>query len=87
MEVTDKTKADIKGGTIIDYEGNVRLLEIAQVPPEHVSEFTSIKKFKIFNTNNIWVRLPAIKRVMESRELCLEVIVNNKVSSKHEKPI
>ena len=36
MEVTDKTKADIKGGTLINYEGSVRLLEIAQVPAEHV---------------------------------------------------
>lgn len=31
MEVTDKTKADVKGGTLINYEGGVRLLEIAQV--------------------------------------------------------
>lgn len=36
MEVTDKTKADIKGGTLIDYQGATRLLEIAQVPAEHV---------------------------------------------------
>lgn len=36
MEVTDKTKADIKGGTLIDYEGSIRLLEVAQVPHEHV---------------------------------------------------
>ena len=58
MEVTDKTKADIKarhliiplrsllilsiqGGTLIDYEGSIRLLEIAQVPSEHVEEFKS----------------------------------------------
>lgn len=61
MEVTDKTKADIKGGTIIDYEGGVRLLEIAQVPPEFVAEFKSVKKFKIFNTNNLWISLRAIK--------------------------
>jgi len=39
MEVTDKTKADIKGGTIIDYDGSVRLLEIAQVPSEFVRLF------------------------------------------------
>merc|ERR1712087_685164 len=26
MELTDKTKADVKGGTIIDYEGQARLL-------------------------------------------------------------
>lgn len=57
MEVTDKTKADIKGGTLIDYEGSVRLLEIAQVPSEHVEDFKSIRKFKIFNTNNLWINL------------------------------
>ena len=39
MEVTDKTKADVKGGTLIDYEGQIRLLEIAQVPSEHVEDF------------------------------------------------
>ena len=74
MEVTDKTKADVKvrtefgafvwigltcvqGGTIIDYEGNVQLLEIAQVASEHVEEFKSVRKFKIFNTNNLWINL------------------------------
>lgn len=82
MEVTDKTKADIKGGTLIDYDGVVRLLEIAQVPPEHVEDFKSIKKFKIFNTNNLWINLKAIKRVVEKRELDLEVIVNLKTEEK-----
>lgn len=38
MEVTDKTKSDIKGGTLIDYEGTIRLLELAQVPSEHVKK-------------------------------------------------
>ncbi|CAG8676724.1 15636_t:CDS:2, partial [Cetraspora pellucida] len=78
MEVTDKTKADIKGGTLIDYEGTVRLLEVAQVPAEHIEDFKSIKKFRIFNTNNLWIDLKAIKRVTEEKELNLEVIVNNK---------
>ena len=41
MEVTDKTKADIKGGTLIDYEGQIRLLEVAQVPNEHIEDFKS----------------------------------------------
>lgn len=31
MEVTDKTRADVKGGTLVEYEGKLRLLEIAQV--------------------------------------------------------
>jgi UTP--glucose-1-phosphate uridylyltransferase len=78
MELTDKTKADVKGGTIIDYEGEVRLLEIAQVPKEHVNEFKSIKKFKYFNTNNIWLSTKAVKRVVEDGELAMEIIPNNK---------
>jgi len=78
MELTDKTKADVKGGTIIDYEGTVRLLEIAQVPKEHEQDFKSIKKFKYFNTNNIWLNLKAIKRVVENHELELEIIPNSK---------
>ncbi|RXK36213.1 UTP-glucose-1-phosphate uridylyltransferase [Tremella mesenterica] len=80
MEVTDKTKADIKGGTIIDYEGKPRLLEVAQVPKDHLDEFCSTRKFKIFNTNNIWVNLRAIKRIMDEDALSLEIIVNNKVT-------
>ncbi|KAH8202630.1 hypothetical protein TruAng_003231 [Truncatella angustata] len=78
MELTNKTKADVKGGTIIDYEGSVRLLEIAQVPKEHVNEFKSIKKFKYFNTNNIWMNVKAIKRVVENDELEMEIIPNGK---------
>ncbi len=84
-EVTDKTKADVKGGTLIDYEGTIRLLEIAQVPSEHVEDFKSIKKFKIFNTNNLWLNLRAVKRVLDNEELDLEIIVNNKASTP-EKP-
>lgn len=80
MEVTDKTKADIKGGTLIDYEGSVRLLEIAQVPSEHVEDFKSVRKFKIFNTNNIWINLRALKRIMETEGLELEIIVNPKIN-------
>jgi UTP--glucose-1-phosphate uridylyltransferase len=78
MELTDKTKADVKGGTIIDYEGTARLLEIAQVAKEHVNEFKSIKKFKYFNTNNIWMNVRAIKRVVENNELAMEIIPNEK---------
>ena len=30
-EVTNKTRADVKGGTLIDYNGQAKLLEYAQV--------------------------------------------------------
>ncbi|KAL0396334.1 UNVERIFIED_CONTAM: UTP--glucose-1-phosphate uridylyltransferase [Sesamum calycinum] len=78
MEVTPKTLADVKGGTLISYEGRVQLLEIAQVPDEHVNEFKSIEKFKIFNTNNLWINLPAIKRLVEADALKMEIIPNPK---------
>ncbi|KAH9924868.1 UTP-glucose-1-phosphate uridylyltransferase [Fomitopsis serialis] len=80
MEVTDKTKADVKGGTLIDYEGNIELLEVAQVASEHVEDFKSVRKFKIFNTNNLWLNLKAVKRIMEKGEMELEIIVNPKTT-------
>lgn len=78
MELTDKTRADIKGGTIISYDGKVSLLEVAQVPSKYIEEFKSVSKFKVFNTNNIWVSLRAIKRVMQEGSMKLDIIVNNK---------
>ena len=45
MEVTDKTRADVKGGTLIHYEHKLRLLEIAQVPKQHVSGNKDIQPF------------------------------------------
>ncbi|MEQ2217542.1 UTP--glucose-1-phosphate uridylyltransferase [Xenoophorus captivus] len=82
MEVTDKTRADVKGGTLIQYEGKLRLLEIAQVPKAHVDEFKSVSKFKIFNTNNLWISLPAIKRLQEQNAMDMEIIVNPKSDPK-----
>ena len=82
MEVTDKTRSDVKGGTLIEYEGKAKLLEIAQVPPGPVEEFKSIKKFKIFNTNNMWVKLSAIQDKVESKVLqTMDIIVNGKVTN------
>ena len=78
MEVTDKTNADVKGGTLIQYEGKLRLLEIAQVHKDHVDEFKSVKKFKIFNTNNLWINLNAIDKLLKSDKFDIEVIVNHK---------
>lgn len=78
MEVTDKTRADVKGGTLIQYENKLRLLEIAQVPKDHVDDFKSVKTFKIFNTNNLWIKLDAMERILVDGTMDMEVIVNNK---------
>lgn len=69
----------LQGGTLIQYDGKLRLLEIAQVPKAHVDEFKSVTKFKIFNTNNLWISLPAIKRLQEQNAIDMEIIVNPKV--------
>jgi len=53
-------------------------LEIAQVPKDHQEEFKSVSKFKIFNTNNLWANLPAIKRLVDSKQMEMEIIVNPK---------
>ncbi len=79
MEMTPKTPADIKGGTLCeDLEGTLHLLELAQVPPEHVDEFCSTRKFTVFNTNNIWINLRHLKKRMEQGPMNLNLIVNEK---------
>eukprot|EP00047_Mylnosiga_fluctuans_P002912 m.226544 g.226544 ORF g.226544 m.226544 type:complete len:499 (-) comp11438_c0_seq1:35-1531(-) len=78
MEVTNKTRADVKGGTLIDYDGQTRLLEVAQVPKDKLEEFKSVSKFRIFNTNNLWIRVSAVKRILDARAMHMEVIENSK---------
>ncbi|VDN98389.1 unnamed protein product [Rodentolepis nana] len=78
MEVTDKTRADVKGGTLVGYEGRLRLLEIAQVPKEHVDEFTSVRKFRIFNTNNLWAKLSEVEELVRTDQMAMEIIRNPK---------
>ncbi|VDM52642.1 unnamed protein product [Angiostrongylus costaricensis] len=77
MECTAKTENDIKGGTLIDIAGQLMHLEIPQVPPERLDEFCSTRTFKIFNTNNIWVNLKAVRERLEA--ISSEIIVNKKV--------
>ena len=80
MEVTNKTRADIKGGTLVKTNHSaLRLLEIVQVPNEFREEFKSIKKFKIFNTNNVWLNLIELRKKLQSSSLQLDLIVNKKI--------
>lgn len=78
IEVTPKTPADVKGGTLYKDEDRLKLLEIAQVPDEHVDEFCSQEKFSVFNTNNIWINLVSLEEKMQEGPLNLNVIVNRK---------
>lgn len=78
MEVTAKTKDDIKGGAVVMQEGRYVLMERAQVAPEYISDFEDITTFKWFNTNSLWVSLTEIKQKMEHKALSLPIIANLK---------
>ena len=53
-------------------------MEIARVPDDKVDEFCDQKKFKVFNTNNIWINLVALKDRLSQGPLELTVLVNRK---------
>ncbi|SJK97539.1 related to UTP-glucose-1-phosphate uridylyltransferase [Armillaria ostoyae] len=81
MEVTDKTKTDIQGGTLVDINGSLCLLELGQVPSQHTEDFQSVRKFSVLNTNNLWINLRALKRIMGKGSMDLDIIVTPKDTS------
>ena len=83
IEVTPKTIVDTKGGALCQEKDQIKLLEIADVPPEHVVEFCGNEKFNFFNTNNIWVNLVSLKQKLKDGPLDLGLIVNHKQVKKN----
>ncbi len=81
LEVTDRTLADRKGGTLVVKDGRLFLLEIAQVAPQEQDAFMDIERFRVFNTNNLWVDLKVLSEVLDKNELRLPVIQNRKTVS------
>lgn len=46
-------------------------MELIQVPKEHVEDFKSVKYFKYFNTNNIWINLAGeCSRIFQFSKTC-----------------
>ena len=81
MEVADRTSADRKGGHLAQLpSGRLILRELAQCPSEETDAFQDITRHKYFNTNNIWLNLPALKAVMIAKGniLGLPMIRNSK---------
>jgi UTP--glucose-1-phosphate uridylyltransferase len=78
MEVTDRTNEDRKGGTLVVGNDRLQLLEIAQVDPKSSFEFMDIDRFRVFNTNNIWVDLIALRTIIDQGLLNLPIMQNHK---------
>ena len=80
MEVAEKTPSDIKGGHLARHQnGRLVLREAAQCPKEEIAAFQDIRRFRFFNTNNIWVNLEFLKDlILKHRFVDLPMIVNPK---------
>ena len=66
MEVTRRTEADKKGGHLATRrcDGQPLLREIAQCPESDLEAFQDIDKHRYFNTNNLWIRLDALRDLL-----------------------
>jgi UTP--glucose-1-phosphate uridylyltransferase len=81
MEVADRTEADRKGGHLARRtDGRLLLREIAQTPEADLDAFQDISRHRYFNTNTLWVSLPALADALRARDnvLGLPMIVNRK---------
>lgn len=81
MEVAERTAADRKGGHVARRpDGQLILREIAQCPQEDLAGFQDIDRYRYFNTNNLWVHLPSLQRILDERDgiLGLPLIRNEK---------
>jgi UTP--glucose-1-phosphate uridylyltransferase len=80
MEVVRGTPADRKGGHIARRaDGRLVLRETAQTPPDDDS-FTDVERWRYYNTNNLWVDLRALERLLDADPAGpeLPLIVNHK---------
>ncbi len=81
LEVAQRTAADRKGGHLAQRpDGQLILREIAQCPAEELESFQDIERYRYFNTNNLWIHLPSLQRLLDERNgiLGLPIIRNEK---------
>jgi UTP--glucose-1-phosphate uridylyltransferase len=82
MEVCRRTEMDKKGGHLAQTkDGKLILREVAQCPEAEMDEFQDIKKYSYFNTNNLWINLKHLKKILfeNNNTLELPIIINPKV--------
>jgi UTP--glucose-1-phosphate uridylyltransferase len=80
MEVVPRTPSDVKGGHIARHiNGRLILRESAQCPKDEINAFKDIKRYRFFNTNNIWLNLKSLKTLIgKDHTINLPIIKNQK---------
>jgi UDP-N-acetylglucosamine pyrophosphorylase len=82
MEVAERTASDRKGGHLARRRSDGRLVlrESSQCPPEDEASFQDITRHRLFNTNNLWLRLDHLKTALDQNggALPLPLITNRK---------
>jgi UTP--glucose-1-phosphate uridylyltransferase len=82
MEVVEGTEADRKGGHIARRRADEQLVlrETAQTPPEDEESFRDFRRWRYYNTNNLWIDLRTLAETLERRDGVLELplIINRK---------
>ena len=87
MEVCERTASDRKGGHLAQREGHLLLRESAQCPEADTEAFQDVKRHRFFNTNNLWLRLDELKKLLEKNGgfIPLPVIKNVKTIDPRDK--
>jgi UTP--glucose-1-phosphate uridylyltransferase len=82
MEVVEGTEADRKGGHLARRrsDNQIVLRESAQTAPDDADSFRDYRRWRYYNTNNLWVDLEALERELRRTDGVLELslIVNQK---------
>ena len=81
MEAADRTLADRKGGHLCRLpDGRLALREAAQCPPDEAADFQDVGRHRYFNTNNLWLHLPSLRRALDENGgfIPLPTIINRK---------
>lgn len=81
MEVADRSEADKKGGHLAcRADGGLLLRETAQCPADDRGAFEDVRRHRYFNTNNLWIDLEVLARLLDERRgiLGLPMITNEK---------
>jgi UDP-N-acetylglucosamine pyrophosphorylase len=87
MEVCERTASDRKGGHLAQNQGRLLLRESAQCPEEDLPAFQDIQRHRFFNTNNLWVRLDHLKKLLDAQGgfIPLPIIKNAKTVDPRDK--